>query len=94
VVAHVEDPPGPRSNRSLRPPLRTDPVRPTSEIEQDVGRALLAILDEQFSPCRPALDLQVTVEVQDIDPDARFESPREQPNRGAGRETPRPDPLD
>ena len=46
-----------------------------AETKRELGQSILALLKEHFAPSATALDLQITVEVQDIDRDAYFKDP-------------------
>lgn len=48
----------------------------TPKAKTKVGQALLALLDEYFAPSASTLQLQLTVEVQDIDREAYFKKNR------------------
>jgi len=45
------------------------------ELKQKVGRASLRVLDEYFAPSSATLDLQLTVEMQDIERATYFKIP-------------------
>ena len=43
--------------------------------KQQIGRQLLHCLKDYYGPALASLNLQITVEIQDIDPDAYFKIP-------------------
>jgi 5-carboxymethyl-2-hydroxymuconate isomerase len=46
-----------------------------ADTKRKLGESVLALLKEHFAPSTSTLDLQITVEVQDIDRDAYFKDP-------------------